>query len=93
MSAGIVVAEDIATVLLDDAVTDAQTESSSFPDFLRGEEREEDLLGMRDAISVVGERNFHEISGLGGQDLDARRTADIVDRVIRVVQDIKEDLL
>ena len=34
-----------------------------------------------------------KVSRLGGHDLDAGRTPDIVDRVIGVVQNIKEDLL
>jgi len=89
----VVVTQNLATVLLHDSVADAETKAGTFANFLRGEEGIEDLVGMRDAVTVVGERNFHRISGLGGHDLDARGATDLAHRVVGVVQDVEEDLL
>jgi hypothetical protein len=51
------------------------------------------LVGMRDSVAVIAEGNFHGVSGFGGHDLDARRTADFMDGVVGIVQDVEKDLL
>src|SRR5258708_10083071 len=80
-------------MLLQNAITNAEAEAGTFSYFFRGEERVENLVGMGDAIAVVAERNFNGVAGLGGDDLDARRSPDFVDGVVGIVQDIEKDLL
>ena len=90
---GIVVAENLAAVLLHDAVADAEAEAGSLADLLGGEEGIENAVGMGDAVAVVAERNFHGVAGFGGHDLDAGGAADFMNRVVGVVQDVEENLL
>jgi hypothetical protein len=90
---GIVVAKNFACMLLHNAVADAEAEAGSLADLLGGEEGIEDAIGMGNAVSVVGERNFDGIADSGADDLDAGGTADFMHGVIGVVQDVQENLL
>ena len=50
LSADVVVAKNLASVLLDDAIADTQAETGSLSDFLGGEERIENFVRVRDPI-------------------------------------------
>src|SRR6195256_591758 len=89
----VVVGENLAGMLLDDAVANAQTEAGSLSHLLGGEEGIENAVGMGDAVAIVAERDFHGIAGLGRHDLDARRATYGVHGVVGVVKDIEKDLL
>ena len=80
-------------MLFDNPVADAEAESGALSNFLGGEERVEDLIGMGDALAVVRERHFNKVAGFGGRDFDASGRSDFVDGVIGVVKNIQEDLL
>ena len=58
----VVVAENFAAVLLHDAVADAQAEAGTLADFFGGEEGIENLVGMRDSVAVIAERNFNRVA-------------------------------
>ena len=65
LSVGIVVAENLASMLLHDAVADAEAKAGSLADLFGGEEGIENFVGMGNTVSVVTERNFDGIPGLG----------------------------
>ena len=62
LPADIVVTENLASVLLHNAVADAQAEAGSFADFFGGEERVENLVGMRDSVAVVARTKLRQRS-------------------------------
>ena len=72
LPARVVVTENLASVLLQNAITNAEAETGTFSDLFRGEEGVENLVGMGDSAAVVAERNFDRVSRFGGHDLDAR---------------------
>src|SRR5271166_1231213 len=90
---GIVVAENFSPMLLHDAVADAEAEAGSLANLFGGEEGIEDTIGMGDAVAIVAEGYFDGVAGLGGHDFDAGRTANFVNRVISIVQDVQKNLL
>ena len=53
MSASVVVAKNLATVLFQNSITNTQTEAGAFPDLFRGEERVENPVGVGDSVAVV----------------------------------------
>ncbi len=63
LAIGVVVAENLASVLLHDAVADAEAEAGSLADLLGGEEGIENAIGMGDAVAVIAERNFDGVAG------------------------------
>jgi hypothetical protein len=93
VSVGIVVAENLSTVLLHDAIADAKTKSGSLADFLGGEEGIEDAVGLGDALAVVAEGDFDSIAGFRAHDFDAGGATDFMDCVVGVVQNVEKDLL
>ena len=62
LSARIVVAKNLAAMLFHDAVADAEPEAGSLAHFLGGEERIEDLVGMRDSVPVIAERDLNNVA-------------------------------
>src|SRR5581483_2690096 len=88
-----VMAGNLAPVLLNDAVTDAEAESGSLANFLGSKERVKNLVRMSDALAIVRERDFHEIFPADGGDLDAGRVPDFVHRVVGIIENIQEYLL
>jgi len=93
LAIGIVMAKNLASVFLHDAVADAEAEAGSLADLFGGEERIENSVGMGNAVAVVAERNFNAVAGLGGHDFDACRPSDFMYCVVSVVQDVEEHLL
>ncbi len=93
LAIGVVVAENLASMLLHDAVADAQAEAGSLADLFGSEEGIENAVGMRNALAVVAERNFDGIPRLGGHDFDAGGTAGFVHGVVGVVQNVQKNLL
>ena len=57
----VVVAENLAAVLVHNAVADAEAQTGSLADLFGGEEGIENAIGMGDAVTVVAERNFDEL--------------------------------
>ena len=57
LAIGVVVAENLASMLLHDAVADAQAEAGSLADLFGSEEGIENAIGMRNALAVVAERD------------------------------------
>src|SRR5581483_14311 len=51
----IVMAGDLASVLFEDSVADAEAEPGAFSDFLGGKKRVENPVGMGDALTVIRE--------------------------------------
>src|SRR5258708_19817914 len=80
-------------MLLHDAVANTEAEAGSLADLLGGKERIENLNGIGNAGPVVGERNFHRVSRSAAEDLDSRWAADFVYAVVRVVENVQENLL
>ena len=93
LSRDVVVAGNLAPMLFDDAITDAEAESSPLANFLGREKWIEDLVGMGDALPVIGEGNFDEVAALRGYDLNPGGISDFVNGVVSVVQDVEENLL
>lgn len=89
----IVMAKNLAAVLLDDAIADAEAKPGALSDLFGCEEGVENLVGMSNSIAIIGKRHLYRISGFGGHDLDASRAADFVHRVVSVVQNVEKDLL
>src|ERR1700728_3919218 len=54
----VVSCRDFAAMRTNDAVADAQAQAGALADFLGGEKRIEDSLGMRDARAVVAKCDF-----------------------------------
>src|SRR5579864_5118579 len=92
-AADVVVTENLASMLFHDSVADTEAEAGAFADLLGGEERVKNLVGVDDAAAVIGEGNLHGVAGLGRHDFDARRTANLANSVIGVVQNVQENLL
>ena len=90
---GVVMAENLTSVLLHNAVADAQAEAGSLANLFGGEEGIEDAIGVGDTVAIVAEGNFDGIVGLGGHDFDTSGAADFVHGVIGVVQDVQKNLL
>jgi hypothetical protein len=67
----VVVAENLASVLLHNAIADAEAKAGSLADLFGGEEGIENAIGVGNAVAVVAEGNFDGIAGLGGHDFDA----------------------
>jgi len=86
-------AENLASMLLHDAVADAEAEAGSLANLFGGEEGIENLIGVGDAVAVIAEGDFHSIAGFGANDFDAGRTAHFVDGIVRIVQDVEKNLL
>jgi hypothetical protein len=93
LPADIVVAENLAAVLLDDAITDAEAKPRALSHLFGGKERIENLVGMRNPVAVIGKRDLNCVSGLGGHDFNASGTADFMHGVIGVVENVEEHLL
>ena len=93
LSRDVVVAGNLAPMLFDDAVTDAEAESGTLSNFLGGKERVEYLVRMSDALAIIRECDFHEIFPADGRDLDAGRTPDFMDGIVGVIENIQEYLL
>ncbi len=91
--ASVVVTKNLAPMLLQNAVANAEAEAGAFADLFGGEERVENLIRMGDSVAVVAERNFDRVARLGRHDLDARGTADFVHGIVGIVQNVEKDLL
>ena len=92
-SVRIVVTEDFSAVLLHDAVANTQAKAGSLSDILGGEEGIEDAIRLSDTGAIVAEGDLDGLAGFGAHDFDAGWTADFVNRVIGVIQDVEKDLL
>ena len=93
MSGNIVVAGNLAPVLLHNPVADAEAETRALSNFLGGEKRVEDLIGMSNPLTVVRERHFNKVAGFGGRDFNASGRSYFVNGVIGIINDVEEDLL
>src|SRR5262245_810339 len=89
----VVGAHDFAFVLAHDAVTDAQPQAGPLPDFLGGEKRIENALGVLDAFAIVAELRFQPASLLRGFNLDQAAAPRGPNRIVSVVEDVEKDLL
>ena len=89
----VVMAKNLAAVLLDDAIADAEAKTRALSDLFGREEGVENLVGMSNPVAVIGKRDFDSVSGFGGHDFDARGATDFVHRVVSVVENVEEDLL
>src|SRR5882762_817556 len=91
--AGVVVAQDLATMLPHDAIADTQAQASSLPHFLGGEERLEDAIGLGNALAIITEGDLYVGAEAGGHDLDTGGAASFPDRIVGVVHDVEKNLL
>src|SRR6267143_2753464 len=91
--AGVVVAQDLATMLPHDAIADTQAQASSLPHFLGGEERIEDAIGLGNALAIITEGDLYVGAEAGGRDLDTGGAASFPDRIVGVVHDVEKNLL
>ena len=87
---GLVVAGDLAAVILDNSVHGAESEAGAFADRLGGVERIENTLGLANARTGIGELQHDFAAVLLGR--DAERAADDVHRVHCVLDDFDERL-
>src|SRR5579871_1632846 len=86
-------AEDFSSMLFHDAVANAEAQARPFSNFLGGEKWIENLFRLGDSVSVVAERYFDGVPGLGRENLDPRRAPYVMHRVVSVVQNIEKNLL
>ena len=89
----VVVAENLASVFLHNAIADAEAKAGSLADLLGSEERIENAIGVGNAVAVVAEGHLDGFAGLGGHDFDACGAAHFMDGVVGVVQNVEENLL
>src|SRR4029077_20834976 len=89
----IVPAQDFATMGAHDAVANAQTEAGAFAGLLGGVEGIEDPLGIGNSGSVVSDGHFNGITPQLCANRDASAVPGLLDRVIRVIEEVQENLL
>ena len=80
-------------MLVHNAVADAQSQTGSLTHFFRSEEGIKNAIRMRDSRPIVEKRNLNRVALARGRNFDSRRAANFTDRVVRIVQDIQENLL
>src|ERR1700683_3532192 len=84
---------DFGAMLTNDAVADAQAQAGALADFLGGEKRIEDSLGMRDARAVVAKCDFDLSVAVRRGNLYFPRAPHFLNGIVRVVQNVQKHLL
>ena len=82
-----------AAVFADNSITNTQTQSRSLAHFLGSKERIKNTIGMSDSDSVIAERNLDKGIATGARNLDAWGPSNLVDRIVRIIQNVEEHLL
>src|SRR5208337_481460 len=89
----VVVTNNFAAMFVDNAIANAEAQTSTLADVFGGEERIENTFGIGDAYAVIAKRNFRKCVGAGAYDLNAGGPRGFADSVVSVVQDVEKYLL